>query len=51
MNLRAAGAAADIIRTGRHAFDLCRQDEPMCREAAEAFERRFAYALEHYSAK
>ena len=50
--LRAAGVPAelDVYHTDMHAFDMMRLGAGISIQAAEAFERRFAYAQRHYSA-
>lgn len=51
-NLRKAGVEAelDIYPSNMHAFDMMAPDEPLSRQAAERFDQRFAYAVEHYFA-
>lgn len=50
--LRSAGIPAelDVYHTDMHAFDMMRPDSALGAEAAEAFERHFAYAKEHFFA-
>ena len=50
--LRSAGVPAelDIYHTDMHAFDLMQPDTPLSAAAAEAFDRHFAYAKEHFFA-
>lgn len=50
--LRAAGVPAelDVYRTDVHAFDMMRPEEPLSVQAAERFNRRFAYAQAHFFA-
>jgi len=51
-NLRKAGVEAemDIYPSDMHAFDMMAPDEPLSKQAAERFNRQFAYAMEHYFA-
>ena len=48
--LRAAGIPAelDIYHTDVHAFDMMQPDAPLSIQAAESFDRRFAYAQQHF---
>lgn len=50
--LRAAGIPAElnVYHTDMHAFDMMQPDTPLSIAAAEAFNRHFAYAKEHYFA-
>lgn len=50
--LKAAGIPAelDIYHTNMHAFDMIQPDAPLSAAAAEAFDRHFAYAKEHFFA-
>ena len=50
--LNAAGIPAelDIYHTNMHAFDMIQPDAPLSAAAAEAFDRHFAYAKEHFFA-
>ena len=50
--LRSAGVPAelDIYHTNMHAFDMMQPDTPLSATAAEAFDRHFAYAKEHFFA-
>ncbi len=50
--LRRSGipAEVDVYYTDMHAFDMMQPDTALAREAAEKFNARFAYALEHYFA-
>ena len=50
--LRSAGVPAelDIYHTDMHAFDMMQPDTPLSAAAAEAFDRHFAYAKEHFFA-
>lgn len=50
-NLRASGieAEVDIYHTDMHAFDMLKPDDKISLEAAEKFNCRFEYALEHYT--
>ena len=50
--LRSAGVPAelDIYHTDMHAFDMMQPDAPLSASAAEAFDRHFAYAKEHFFA-
>ena len=43
-------AEVDVYYTDMHAFDMMQPDTALAREAAEKFNARFAYALEHYFA-
>lgn len=51
-NLKRAGVAAhaDVYPTGLHAFDMLTPFRRISREAAEAFEKQYLYAAEHYTA-
>lgn len=50
--LRSAGVPAelDVYHTDVHAFDMMRPEEPLSLQAAETFNRRFAYARAHFFA-
>ena len=50
--LRAAGVPAelDVYHTDVHAFDMMRPEDALSIEAAETFNRRFAYAQKHFFA-
>lgn len=50
-NLRDAGieAEVDIYHTDVHAFDMLKPEDELSRQAIETFERKFSYALEHYT--
>ena len=50
--LRSAGVPAelDVYHTDVHAFDMMRPEDPLSIQAAEAFNRRFAYAQAHFFA-
>ena len=50
--LRAAGVPAelDVWRSNMHAFDMMAPDDPLSIQAAETFNRRFAYAQKHFFA-
>ncbi len=52
-NLQKAGIEAelDVYKSDMHAFDMMKPDEPLSRQAAETFNRHFAYAVEHYFAE
>ena len=50
--LRAAGVPAelDVWHSSMHAFDMMAPDDPLSIQAAETFNRRFAYAQKHFFA-
>lgn len=50
--LKSAGVAAhaDVYPTGLHAFDMLTPFRRISRDAAEAFEKQYLYAAEHYTA-
>ncbi|MGM9619241.1 MAG: hypothetical protein ACI3W8_05355, partial [Oscillospiraceae bacterium] len=50
--LRSAGVPAElnVYHTDMHAFDMMQPDTPLSTAAAEAFDRHFAYAKEHFFA-
>lgn len=50
--LRAAGVPAelDVYHTDVHAFDMMQPDAALSRQAADTFNRHFAYAREHFFA-
>lgn len=47
--LKAAGvdAEADVYHTDMHAFDMMKPEDALSKQAIAAFERHFAYAVEH----
>ena len=49
-NLKNAGVAAtvDVYPTGTHAFDILLPFLKISRQAAQAFEKQFLYACQHY---
>lgn len=51
-NLKKAGIPAhvDVYPTGLHAFDILTPFRKMSKQAAEAFEKQYLYAEEHYKA-
>lgn len=51
-NLKNAGVEAemDIYKSNMHAFDMMKPELEISRKAAEKFNRKFEYALEHYFA-
>lgn len=52
-SLQAAGvkAVCDVYESGMHAFDMLTPFRKISRQAAEAFERQYLYAAEHYRAE